>query len=286
MNFYLVGSKGMLASDLALMLEGCGELIRRDLPEMDITDIGSVRSDMRAAGPNIVINCAAYTAVDKAEEEESVCHAVNAIGPGNLATVCKEMGIRLIHISTDFVFEGKACRPYSEEDTTVPLSVYGKTKLAGESLIRQAMDDYLIVRTSWLYGRHGNNFVKTVSRLAAERDSLGIVYDQTGTPTYTKDLAQGIMNLISVKAEPGIYHFSNEGLCSWYDFAYEITRILQLRGEALKLKELSPILSKEYPTAAARPAYSVMDKGKYKRATSKTIPHWRDGLIRYFEEEI
>ena len=284
MKFYLVGSRGMLASDLALMLEDCGEVIKRDLPELDITNIACVRKDIRAAAPDIVINCAAYTAVDKAEEEESTCHAVNALGAGNIATVCKELGIRMVHISTDFVFDGEACRPYTEEDTTAPVSVYGKTKLAGESLIRQGMDDYLIVRTSWLYGRHGNNFVKTISRLVAERDSLGIIYDQTGTPTYTKDLAEAIINLISVKAEPGIYHFSNEGLCSWYDFAYEIIRILQLRGESLKLKELTPILSKEYPTAAARPAYSVMDKSKYKRVTSKTIPHWRDGLIRYFEE--
>ncbi|MDT8318560.1 MAG: dTDP-4-dehydrorhamnose reductase [bacterium] len=286
MKFYLAGSKGMLASDLSLMLEECGELISRDLPGMDISDIDSVRSDMRAAGPDIVINCAAYTAVDKAEEEEPACHAVNAIGPGNLAAVCKEMGIRLIHISTDFVFDGLGNRPYAEKDDAAPISVYGKTKLAGESLIRQEMDDYLIVRTSWLYGRHGNNFVKTVARLAAERDNLGIVYDQTGTPTYTKDLAQGIINLISVKAEPGIYHFSNEGVCSWYDFAYEIIRMMQLRGEPLKLKELNPILSREYPTAAARPPYSVMDKGKYKRTTNQAIPHWRDGLIRYFEEEV
>lgn len=284
MKFYLVGSRGMLASDLAPMLEDCGDLIRRDLPEIDITDIECVRRDMRAVVPNIVINCAAYTAVDKAEEEESPCHAVNAIGAGNLATVCKELGMRLIHISTDFVFDGKACRPYTEEDTTSPISVYGKTKLAGENLIRQEMDDYLIVRTSWLYGSHGNNFVKTISRLAAERDRLGIVYDQTGTPTYTKDLAEAIINLIFIKAEPGTYHFSNEGVCSWYDFAYEIFNILQSKGESLKLKELTPILSKEYPTAAARPAYSVMDKGKYKRVTSRSIPHWRDGLIRYFEE--
>ena len=284
MKFYVAGSKGMLASDLASMLEDCGGVIKRDLPELDITDIACVREDIKAAAPDIVINCAAYTAVDRAEEEESTCYAVNAFGAGNLATVCKELGIRLVHISTDFVFDGEACRPYTEDNTTAPISVYGKTKLAGENLIRQKMDDYLIVRTSWLYGSHGNNFVKTLSRLAAERDSLGIVYDQIGTPTYTKDLAGAIINLISIKAEPGIYHFSNEGLCSWYDFAHEIIAALQAKGETLKLRELTPILSEEYPTAAARPAYSVMDKSKYKRVTSKTIPHWQDGLIRYFEE--
>ena len=284
MKFYLVGARGMLASDLATMLAESGELLRRDLPELDITDIACIRRDIKAAAPNVVINCAAYTAVDKAEEEESICHAVNAIGAGNLATVCKEAGIRLVHISTDFVFDGEAGRPYTEEDNTAPISVYGKTKLAGENLIRQEMDDYLIVRTSWLYGKNGNNFVKTMSRLADERESLGIVFDQTGTPTYTKDLAEAIINLISIKAKAGIYHFSNEGVCSWYDFAFEILNILRLKGETLKLKELTPILSKEYPTAAARPAYSVMDKAKYKKVTTKTIPHWRDGLLRYFEE--
>ena len=286
MKFYLVGSRGMLASDLALMLEECGELTGRDLPEIDITDIECLRRDMGAAAPDVVINCAAYTAVDKAEEEESACHAVNAVGPANLATVCREIGARLVHISTDFVFDGGTSRPYSEGDGAAPISVYGKTKLAGERLTMQETDDYLIVRTSWLYGRHGNNFVKTVSRLAAERESLGIVYDQTGTPTYARDLAQALINLISVEAEPGIYHFSNEGVCSWYDFAYEIINMLQSKGESLKLKELNPILSREYPTAAARPAYSVMNKGKYKRITSKTIPHWRDALSRYFKEEV
>lgn len=284
MKFYLIGARGMLASDLALMLDNYGELIRRGLPEIDIADIECLRRDIKASAPDVVINCAAYTAVDEAEEEESTCHAVNAIGAGNLATVCKELGIRLIHISTDFVFDGQSNSPYTETANTSPISVYGKTKLAGENLIRQEMDDFLIVRTSWLYGRHGNNFVKTISRLAVERESLGIVYDQTGTPTYTKDLAEAIINLISIKAEPGIYHFSNEGVCSWYDFAFEILNILQLKGETLKLKELTPILSKEYPTAAARPAYSVLDNAKYKRVTTKTIPHWRDGLIRYFEE--
>lgn len=284
MKFYLVGARGMLATDLALMLGDCGELIRRDLPKLDITNIECLRKDIKTAAPNIVINCAAYTAVDKAEAEEPLCYAVNALGAGNLATVCKEMDIRLVHISTDFVFDGETYRPHIEEDSTAPISVYGKTKLAGENLIKQKMDDYLIIRTSWLYGRHGNNFVKTISRLAAERESLGIVYDQIGTPTYTKDLAQAIINLISIKAESGIYHFSNEGLCSWYDFAHEIIAALQSRGETLELKKLNPILSKEYPTAAARPAYSVMDKSKYKKVTSKTIPHWRDGLIRYLEE--
>ena len=284
MKFYVAGANGMLASDLVSMLEDRGEVIKRDLPELDITDIGSIRKSIGDALPDVVINCAAYTAVDKAEEEEDIAHAVNASGAGNLAIVCKERGIRLVHVSTDFVFDGETCRPYMEEDTTAPLSVYGKTKLEGEALIRKKMDDYLIVRTSWLYGRHGNNLVKTISRLAAERDNLGIVYDQAGTPTYTRDLAEAIIDLISVKAQSGIYHFSNEGVCSWYDFAYEIVRLMQVKGEVLKLKDLKPILSKEYPTPATRPAYSVMDKSKYKKATSKTIPHWRDGLTSYFEE--
>jgi len=272
----------MLASDLIPILEKKGQVIGGDLPHMDISDLASVRKTVTQIKPDIVINCAAYTAVDKAEEEKEKAHTVNGIGAGNLAKVCGEIKSRLIHISTDFVFNGKSNKPYIEEDETNPLGVYGASKLEGENLVRNAINDYIIVRTSWLYGIHGNNFVKTITRLTAEEEELGIVFDQVGTPTYTVDLSHAIIKLIS--AEPGIYHFSNEGVCSWYDFACEVTTLLKKRGHTLKLEKLKPILTEDYPTPAIRPPYSVMNKGKYKRITSESIPHWRDGLVRYFQQ--
>jgi len=272
----------MLASDLIPILEKEGQVTGGDLPELDITNLDSVRKILTRVKPDIVINCAAYTAVDKAEEEKEKAHAVNGLGTGNLAKICREIKARLIQISTDFVFDGKNNRPYVEEDETNPLGVYGASKLEGENLVRKALKDYIIIRTSWLYGIHGNNFVKTITRLAAERDELGIVFDQAGTPTYTVDLSHAIFNLIT--AEPGIYHFSNEGVCSWYDFAFEVEALLKKNGRSLNLLNLKPILTQDYPTPAMRPPYSVMNKAKYKRITSESIPHWRNGLVRYFQQ--
>lgn len=271
----------MLASDLIPLLEKMGEVIEGDLPHFDITDIDCIISNLNEVKPDMVVNCAAYTAVDRAEEERDLAFKVNGMGAENLAIACKEINSRLIHVSTDFVFDGESNRPYSEDDAANPLSAYGKSKLEGEIRVRETTDDYVIVRTSWLYGRHGNNFVKTVKKLAEEREDLGIVYDQVGTPTYTGDLAEGIANLM--KAEPGIYHFSNEGVCSWFDFAYEIVQMLKERGDSLRLKRLRPILTEEYPSPAQRPRYSVLNKSRYKGTTGTDIPHWRDGLKRYFE---
>lgn len=282
MKFLITGSRGMLASDLIPLLEAKGQVIKHDLPEMDITDLASVRKILSGEKPHVVINCAAYTAVDKAEDEKEIAYAVNATGAGNLADTCREIGARLIHISTDFVFDGKKNRPYVESDETSPLGVYGASKLEGERRVMEATDDYIIIRTSWLYGIHGHNFVKTIARLAAEREDLAIVFDQVGTPTYTVDLAQAIMNLI--EAECGIYHFSNEGVCSWYDFAFEVITHLEERKISLKPKTLKPIVSEEYRTPATRPPYSVMNKGKYKKTTGQLIPHWRNGLMRYFQQ--
>ncbi len=282
MKFFVAGSKGMLASDLIQLLEERGEVLSGDLPDFDITDKEAVENCLRGISPDVVINCAAYTAVDRAEEEKETAYAVNGRGADNLAEACGKLKARLVHISTDFVFDGGKSRPYVENDEPNPISVYGSSKLEGERIIQDVMSDYVIIRTSWLYGQHGNNFVKTISHLATDREDLGIVFDQVGTPTYTKDLSRAIINLIS--AEPGIYNFSNEGVCSWYDFASEIIALLKNKGEPMKLKDLRPILTEEYPTPAIRPPYSVLDKSKYKKSTSNTIPHWRGGLIRYFEE--
>lgn len=283
MRFFVAGARGMLAADLIPILENMGEVSCGSRPDFDISDPEKVNKSLKACMPDIVINCAAYTAVDKAETDEEMAFAVNARGPEVLAKASKEIGAKLIHISTDFVFDGKGNMPYVESDQTNPICVYGASKLAGETSIIKNTDNYLIVRTSWLYGKNGGNFVKTILRLASEREELGIVYDQTGTPTYTKDLAEGIVNLIKNKAS-GIYNFSNEGVCSWYDFAREIVDIEEGMGKKHKLKRLNPILTKDYPTPAKRPAYSVLNKSRYKETTSQDIPHWKDGLKRYLLE--
>ena len=283
MRFFVAGARGMLASDLIPLLKKKGDVKCGSRPDFDICDPDKVLENLKAYMPDIVVNCAAYTAVDKSESEKETAFKVNGKGPEILAKVCKDIGAKLVHISTDFVFDGESNQPYKEDNATNPIGIYGASKLAGEESIINAPDDYLIVRTSWLYGKNGNNFVKTILRLASEREELGIVYDQTGTPTYTKDLAEGIINLIEAKAF-GIYHFSNEGLCSWYDFAHEIIGIAEEMGEKFKLKKLKPILTEDYPSPAKRPAYSVLNKAKYKETTSQEIPHWRDGLKKYLEE--
>ncbi len=271
-----------MACDLVPLLEEKGEVVRGDRPGFDIADIDVVRARLKDAAPDIVVNCAAYTDVDGAEKERELAFAVNGSGPGNLALLCAELKSRLVHISTDFVFDGEAGRPYGEESSPNPLSVYGRSKLEGERRVRETLDDHIIVRTSWLYGKGGGNFIETIATLAGEREELGVVYDQVGTPTSTVDLAEAIVNLID-RAGPGTYHFSNEGVCSWYDFAYEIVRNLRERGESLRLKRLRPILTEEYPTPATRPRYSVLDKAKYRSTTGMEIPHWREGVERYFE---
>ena len=283
MKFLVAGARGMLASDLIPLLEKKGDVKCGSRPDFDISNQDQIHKTLKAYMPDLVINCVAYTAVDKAESEKNAAFETNERGAENLARACRETGAKLVHVSTDFVFDGGGNRPYIEDDITNPIGIYGTSKLAGETSIKNTTDNYLIVRTSWLYGKKGNNFVKTILRLASEREELGIVYDQTGTPTYTKDLAEGIINLIENKAS-GIYHFSNEGVCSWYDFAHEIIDIAEKRGETFKLKKLKPILTKDYPVPAKRPAYSVLNKAKYKEATSREIPHWRDGLKRYLAE--
>lgn len=281
MKYFVVGAGGMFAADLIELLEEKGEVVKGDLPDFDITNIDVITKKLGDINPDVTINCAAYTAVDKAESEKELAFLVNGKGAENLAMACKETGSRLVHVSTDFVYDGKKCTPYKENDSTNPLSIYGNSKLEGEDHIKSVMDDAIIVRTSWLYGKHGNNFVETIKRLALEREELGIVCDQVGTPTYTKDLAHGIVALLD-NVRNGLYHFSNEGVCSWYDFAYEIIEMLKDNGIPLSLRKLKPIFSEEYPTSAERPKYSVLNKSKYKNSTKSEIPHWKDGLKRYF----
>lgn len=275
----------MLAQGLIPLLDkrGC-RLFAFPQAGLDITDIPAVRKTLESAGPGVVVNCAAYTNVDRAEEEKKEAFSVNAKGPENLARVCGEIGARLVHISTDFVFDGKKTTPYNEEDEPNPLSVYGKSKLRGEENIQKETDDFIIIRTSWLYGRDGIHFVDRILSLARKKRSLGIVFDQVGTPTYTLDLARAIINLL--ESPSGIYHFSNEGVASWYDLAESAVEMARDKGVKMKLKEIRPILTEEYPAPAKRPDYSVLDKSKYKKVTGALIPHWRESLSRYIEGEM
>lgn len=242
--------------------------------EADITDKQSLNMIFKRLKPRYCINAAAYTAVDKAESEQERAFAINAEGARNIAEVCKEYNTVLIHISTDFVFDGTKGKPYAEDDLTNPGSVYGRTKRDGEVAIQNILEQHYIIRTSWLYSQYGNNFMKTMLRLAAGRESLSVVNDQTGTPTNANDLAEAIIQVIlSEKQEYGIYHYSNEGETTWYVFA---KKIFEINNIAI---ELQPVTTADYPTPAKRPAYSVLDKGKIKNTFGITIPKWDESLI-------
>ena len=240
---------------------------------LDISNLRAVRKDFSDNDYRYCINCAAYTQVDKAETEVELAKKVNIEGAKNLALACKEIGARLIHISTDFVFDGKASVPYTEANQCNPLSVYGQTKLEGEKAIVNILEDHFIIRTSWLYSEYGNNFMKTMLRLGNERDMLSVIDDQSGTPTYAKDIAEIILRIIALKSTAyGIYHFSNEGTTSWYGFAKKIFEISDVEID------LKPIPTEAYPTPAARPNYSVLDKTKIKGTFGIEILDWEDRL--------
>ncbi len=263
----VTGCDGQLGNELKLLLP---EAIFTDVNTLDITDKTAVDNFVRNNNVKVIVNCAAYTAVDKAEDDAELAKKINETGPENLA----KTGCKIIHISTDYVFNGSNCKPYTPDDEPAPVSVYGKTKLAGEIAVKKEAKEYAIIRTAWLYSSYSNNFVKTMRRLGAEKETLNVVCDQTGTPTYAKDLAEAIVKIIPQLNETnsGIYHFSNEGTCSWYDFA---TEIMELSNLSCKVY---PILSVEYPTKATRPFYSVLDKSKLKKTFNISIPHWKESL--------
>jgi len=245
--------------------------------DLDITNQANVEDVFSAHAFDYCINCAAYTAVDKAEEAIELANKVNHIGVKLLAESCKNFNVTLIHVSTDFVFDGEASVPYLEDDITNPLGVYGKTKLAGEQTIIKTIPNYFIIRTSWLYSEYGHNFLKTMLRLAKERDEIGVVDDQIGSPTYAKDLAEVILKCIYTRNNSfGIYHYSNSGVASWYDFASEIFR---LSNSNIKLNSIS---TKDYLTPAKRPKYSVLKTLKIKKALDIDIPNWKNSLRRAY----
>ena len=245
---------------------------------LDITDAAAVESFVQENAIDLIVNCAAYTAVDRAEGDPDKAMLLNATAPGYLAAAVERRGGQLIQISTDYVFDGTAHTPYTEDLPTCPASVYGRTKLAGEEAVVAANPSAMIIRTAWLYSTFGNNFVKTMLRLGREKQELGVIFDQIGTPTYARDLAAVIMTAINKGIQPGIYHFSNEGVCSWYDFTKAIHRIA-----GIETCHVRPLHTAEYPTPAARPHYSVLDKTKIKHTYGIEIPYWEDSLRECIE---
>lgn len=287
----LIGANGMLAQAVRKAASAEYEIFPFDLPDFDITDGEQVLAKMSAIKPNVIFNCAAYTNVDGCESEEDRATRVNGDGPGYLAKAAKATGATLVHISTDYVFDGEKTTPYTEEDPTGPMSAYGRSKLAGErAILESGLEQYFILRTSWLYGPGGKNFVETILRLAKERVELRIIADQIGSPTFTEDLAEAIFQLLNLTRHSspvtrhGIYHFANEGQCSWYEFACAIVEEARRAGEELKVERILPIKTEEYPLPAKRPAYSVFSKEKYRTATGSVVPEWRESLKRYFED--
>jgi dTDP-4-dehydrorhamnose reductase len=262
-----------------------------------VTDRQQVLTVVSEEHPDLIINCAAFTQVDRCETEEVLANRVNGEAVGLLAEAAKSVDATLVHISTDYVFAGDQTHPYREDDPVAPQSAYGRSKLLGEqALLASGLEKYFIIRTSWLYGPGGNNFVETMIRLAKERDELRVVADQIGSPTYTGDLATAIFHLLKVptpspsrlpphasRAPYGLYHFANEGECSWYDFAVEIVALARDHGEAIITQSIQPIATEAYPLPAKRPDYSVFCKEKYQRATGAKVPEWRQSLRKYFE---
>ncbi len=254
------------------------------LETLDVTDADKLANTIKEQPYKYIINCTAYTAVDKAETEKELAHKINAEALKIIGQTAAGIQAKVIHVSTDYVFDGTNHKPYNEEDSTSPQSVYGQTKLEGEQYLLENNPNSIILRTSWLYSPHGNNFVKTMVRLGNERDELNVIFDQIGSPTYAGDLADAILQVIdcdiqqTITFQPGIYHYSNEGVASWYDFTLAIH---QLIGVSCKI---NPIESKDYPTPAPRPHYSVLNKAKIKQAYSLDIPYWKDSLVTCLEE--
>jgi dTDP-4-dehydrorhamnose reductase len=299
----LIGANGMLATSVRRRTPEHYTLHPFDLPDFDMTDRALVLQTMTQLSPDVIINCAAYTNVDGAESEQNLAMLVNGTSVGYLAEAAREVDAVLVHISTDYVFDGRKEEPYEESDVPSPVSVYGRSKLLGEESIRSTnLTRYFIVRTSWLYGPGGANFVETILRLAGERDELRIIDDQIGSPTYTVDLADAIFNLlatagvdgeradadegsdqqISSPGSPfGVYHFANEGDCSWYEFACAIVEEAQCLSYPVKVRKIDPIATHEYPLPANRPANSIFCKEKYRACTGADIPDWRAGLRAY-----
>ena len=287
-DILITGANGQLGYELVRSVPAQWNCFGLARDALDISDAMAVRDCLQDRQPRVVINAAAYTAVDRAENEEDLAGAVNALAPGYLASACREIGARLVHLSTDFVFDGTGCMPYTPDREPAPLGAYGRSKLAGEQAVRDFLDDAVILRTGWVYSAHGGNFVKTMLRLMQERDQLSVVDDQVGTPTWAAGLAQAIWALVARPELRGTYHWSDAGVCSWYDFAVAIEE----EGRALGLLDtptrIAPIPASDYPTPARRPAFSVLDKRASWRDLELTPVHWRQQLramLHQFREQ-
>lgn len=272
----ITGANGQLGNEMRCIAnrDNINSYIFTDVEELDITNFSDICNFVEIHKPDFIINCAAYTAVDKAEDDSEICAKINTLAVENLANAAKIANAKVIHVSTDYVYGGDATMPYIESDTTNPKSVYGKTKLEGEIALANILPEQSItIRTSWLYSSFGRNFVKTMISLGKERESLNVVCDQRGTPTFARDLANAIMSIVnSNKFESGIYNYSNEGECSWHEFACEIFKIAEIDCM------VNAITTDQYPTKAQRPAYSVLDKSKIKKVYGLEIPEWRESL--------
>ena len=275
MNILITGCNGQLGNEMQLLEKQYPQhsWFNTDVQELDITDQKAINQFVQENQIDGIVNCAAYTAVDKAESDRQLATALNAVAPAYLAAAVEERRGWFIQISTDYVFNGTNHKPYVENDTPCPDSVYGSTKLAGELAAQKFCNRTMIIRTAWLYSTFGNNFVKTMIRLGKEKEQLGVIFDQIGTPTYARDLATAIMTAIEKGIQPGVYHFSNEGVISWYDFAKAIHRLA-----GITTCHVRPLHTKEYPTPARRPAYSVLDKTKIKQTYNIEVPYWEESL--------
>ncbi len=282
MKILVTGSNGQLGLSLKEILKDTDiEAVYTDVAELDITNKEEVDRFVEDLRPDYIVNCAAYTAVDKAETDDLLASKINTEAVGYIAQAAAKNGAKVIHVSTDYVFAGNSCRPYDENDEPYPQSIYGRTKLEGEGVLTAFCPDSIIIRTAWLYSEYGSNFVKTMLRLGKEKGAVKVVCDQIGTPTYASDLARVILNILLTETpSPGIYHFTNEGVASWYDFAKTIFRLSGLEERV----EVTPVGTEEYPSAAKRPLYSVLNKNKIKKTFNIKIPYWENSLKKCLKQ--
>lgn len=287
MRVLIVGKHGQLAWEMQRTVPDGITVEALASDELDIANKEDVKRVIGDISPHVVINCAAYTAVDKAEQNEAGAYAVNEIGAENLALACNALGARMLHVSTDFVFDGLQSKPYRPSDATAPLGVYGASKLAGERRVRAALpDSAVIVRTAWVYSSHGNNFVKTMLRLMADKPQLGVVVDQVGTPTWAKGLAHWLWNMAQREGGSGTYHWTDAGVASWYDFAVAIQELAVAKKLLSSPIPIRPIPSSAYPTPAQRPQFSVLDKTSAVEISGIELVHWREQLNNMLDELI
>lgn len=289
MKILLIGSQGQIGQELALVLPGAGQVTAWSRADIDLTEPDKILPAVVAQQPDVIVNAAAYTAVDRAEAEPELAYQINATAPERLAQAAEACGATLIHISTDYVFDGQQNRPYQTDAATRPLGVYGQSKRAGELALQAATHRHGILRTAWVYGAKGkSNFVKTMLRLGTERETLGVVYDQVGSPTWAYDIAQAIFALLP-QLNPqtfGTYHYTNSGAVSWYDFAVAIFEEARVLSYPLRLKQVQPITSDQYPTPTERPAYSVLAGEKLAKLIGQTAPHWRISLRQMLKQTL